>query len=75
LRAPDFVSAEEHWHSSRNQQGEEKVLDLALAHCVDSKIGCRAFNTVVVAEVRIATIHIVFSVGFVVLMLVTHQIM
>ena len=33
-----------------------------------------AFNTVVVAEVRIATIPIVFSVGFVVLMLVTHQI-
>jgi hypothetical protein len=37
LRAAEFISAQQHRHAARNQQGQQKILDLAFSDGVVSK--------------------------------------
>ena len=74
LRAAKFVPAEQHRHPARDQKSQQEVLDLAFPHGLDRGIRCLAFCAVVLAEVVVCPIMVVFSVCFIVLITIAHQV-
>ena len=66
LGAAEFISAQQHWHAARNQQGQQKVLDLALAHKLDAVILRRSLHSIIAAEIFVCSVVVVFRVGFIV---------
>ena len=74
LRAAHLVAAEQHWHTARDEQSQQEVLDLAFPQSPDHRIGCLAFGAVVFAEVVVCPIPVVFAICFIVLVAIAHQI-
>src|SRR5208283_455964 len=74
LRAAKFVAAEQHRHAARDQQGQKEVLDLAFPQGLDPGISRLAFRAEVLAEVGVGPVMVVFSVCFIVLAAIAHQV-
>src|SRR5579863_171313 len=74
LCAAKFVPAENHRHAARDQQGQQEILDLALPQGLDPSIRCLTFRAVVLTEVCVSPVMIVFSVCFIVLVAIAHQV-
>src|ERR1019366_7797886 len=74
LRAAKFITAEQHRNPARDQQGQKEVLDLAFPQGLDPSIRRLAFSAIVLAEVGVGTVVVVFSVCFIVLVAIAHQV-
>jgi hypothetical protein len=74
LGAPQFVWAQQHRHTPRGQQGQEEVLDLTLSEGFHARIGRLALRAVILTEILVHPILMVLTVGFIVLVAITHQI-
>src|ERR1035441_9562174 len=74
LRAAEFVAAQEHRYTARDQQGQKEVLNLAFPQGLDPGIRRLAFTAVVLAEVGVGTVMVAFSVCFIVLVAITHHV-
>ena len=69
LCAPDFITADEHWHTLTEQQRAHHVLDLSITNEIHGGDVGLTLNTIVITDVVIITIAIVFVIGFIVLVL------
>ena len=74
LGAADFVPRKQHGYALRQHQGDEDVALLARAQGQDIGVVGGAFYTAVPGAVVVGTVAVVLAVGFVVLVLVGHQV-
>ena len=69
-----LISAQQHRHPARNQQGQQEVFNLALPDGLGMGIVRRPFKAVIVTEILVCPIAAVLPVGCIVLVSVTHEI-
>src|SRR5690606_9475759 len=74
LGAAELVAGDNHRRALGEQQGGHHVAHLSLAHFDDVFVVRGTFPAVVVREVVVGTVAVVFAVGFVVFVVVRHQI-
>src|SRR6185312_306288 len=74
LRAAKFVPSQQHRHTPRDEQRQQKIPDLPLAHGLYCSILRVSFDAVVVAEILLGPVAIAFAVGVIVLATEAHQI-
>src|ERR1019366_6628955 len=74
LRAAKFVASQQHRHPARDQLSQQEVFYLAFPDGLDLYISRLAFCAVVLAEVVVCPVMVVFSVCFIVLVAIAHQV-
>ena len=74
LGSATLVAAEQHGNSSRDKQGQYKILNQSVPHPFDDGIVARPFHAAIVAVVGIGSIAVVLAIFVIVLLLVADQI-
>src|SRR5208337_2349188 len=69
-----FVSHQKHRSAGRQQCQRKEILALTVAQLLDTWIFGRAFHTAVPAQVVGHTVMVVFAIGFIVFLIVRHQV-
>ena len=62
LRAPHFVTHDDHGHAQRKHGHRQEILDLAVAQLLDRGIVGRALHAAVPASVIVSSVAVVFAV-------------
>ncbi len=75
LSTRELIARHNHRRALCQQQGGEQVAHLTQTQAVDFRIFGRTFNAVVPGQIVVAAVLVVFVVGFVVLVVVRHQVM
>src|SRR5450759_4718967 len=74
LRAAKFVASQQHRHPARDQLSQQEVFYLAFPDGLDLYISRLAFCAVVLAGVVVCPVMVIFSVCFIVLVAIAHQV-
>src|SRR5215472_1367981 len=74
LCASDFIAGHKHGDPLGEQKNSRKILDLALAQCLNVRIVGLPFNTAIPAQIIVVAVPIAFAIGFVVFIVVRHQV-
>src|ERR1700736_3843153 len=75
LRAAQLIAAGYHGRTLSEHQGTPEIALLPLAHFDDSRIVGRTFHAAAPRTVVVAAVAAIFAVGFVVFLLVAHEIL
>src|SRR5436305_8582005 len=70
LGTSDFIASHKHRDALGEQKNSCKILDLALAQCLNVRIVRLSFHTTIPAQIIIITIPIPFAIAFVVFIVV-----
>ena len=74
LRSAQFVAAADHRHADRQHQRGHDVPALPIAQLQDPPVRGRSLHAAVPAEIVVLAVRIPFTVGFVVLLVVAHEV-
>ena len=74
LRPSDLVAPADHWDTLRKQEQCQAVPLLSLSEVVDGRIGGRPLDTAIPAQVVVRSVRVVFTIRFVVLVVVRDEI-
>src|SRR5256885_15817524 len=75
LRVAQLVTAEQHGHALREEQGSDQVAFLPLAEGADAGVASGAFGAAVPRVVVGGTVAVALAVGLIVLVVVTDQVL
>ena len=74
LRPPNLVAPADHWDTLREQEQCQAVPLLSLSELVDGRIGGRPLDAAIPAQVVVRSVTVVFTIRFVVLVVVRNEI-
>ena len=74
LRSQHFIAHEQHWHPLRKRPDRQRIFSLSQPQPLNGRIVGWPFRAAVPAIVFICAIPIVFTVGFVMLLVIAQQI-
>ena len=74
LRVAHLVAREYHRDTLTHHQQCDGVLHLAVAQGIDVSVVCRTFIATVPTIIMVLTITVIFAIGFVVLLVVRHEV-
>ena len=75
LATAHLVACNQHRHPLRKQQGSKKIAFLAGTQGINFRIVSFSLDTTIPGMISVVTIAVVFLIGFVVLVVVSHQVM
>src|SRR5580692_2981094 len=74
LGSAKLIAAEQHGNAARDKKSQQKILDQADAHALDSGILARPFHATIVAVIGVVSVTVELAIFVIVLFLVTNQI-